>query len=179
MTQTNPISPASLDDAAAVADIYGHYVTHSTATFETEPPDAPEMASRMSLVLDGGYPFLVSRDEAGQVQGFAFASRLLARKGYRFSCETTIYVAPDAKGKGIGTSLLSALVGECEARGYRQAFAVIAGTEPASVVLHARHGYRPCGTLEKAARKHGQWIDIFYMQRALGDGGTTPPPDEP
>ena len=61
----------------------------------------------------------------------------------------------------------------------RQAIAVIAGTEPASVVLHARAGFRPCGTLKNVGRKHEQWIDVFFMQRSLGEGGDTAPPEEP
>lgn len=179
MTDPIAIHPATLDDAEAIADIYGHYVNHSTATFETDAPDAARVAARMQAVTDDGYPWLVARDGQGGVAGFAFANRLMPRKGYRYSCETTIYVRSGAVGRGVGNALLGALLADCALRGFRQAFAVIAGTEEASVVLHARHGYRPCGTLEKAARKHGQWIDIFYMQRSLGDGGNAPPPDEP
>lgn len=175
MTDTIPIGPASIEDAASIAEIYGHYVANSTATFETERPSTDEVASRMRKVFEGGYPWLVARDENGAVLGYAYASRFHQREGYRYSCETSIYVRPDAKGRGIGTALLSTLLEQCEAKGLRQAFAIIAGTEPASVVLHARHGFRPCGTLDNAGRKHGKWIDVFYMQRALGEGGDTPP----
>ncbi|MBV1916862.1 MAG: GNAT family N-acetyltransferase [Sphingomonadaceae bacterium] len=179
MTDSIPISTASLEDAASIAEIYAHYVAHSTATFETVAPGSAEMAARMELVFEGGYPWLVARDEQAMVLGYAYASRFKPRDGFRFACETSIYVRPDAMRRGLGTALLGALIEKCEATGLRQAFAIIAGTEPASVVLHARHGYRPCGTLENAGRKHGKWIDVFYMQRALGEGGDTPPPVEP
>lgn len=179
MTENVPISPAVLPDAGQIAEIYAHYVVHSTATFETESPDADEMRERMGKVLDGGYPWLVARDEDGSVMGFAYASRFHPREGYRYSCETSIYVHPGRKRKGVGTALINALVAACEACGYRQAFAVIAGTEPASVVLHARAGYRPCGTLENAGRKHGKWIDVFFMQRSLGQGADSSPEQEP
>lgn len=175
MTDTIPIGAASLEDAAAIAGIYAHYVVEGTATFETEPPDCAEITARMQKVFEGGYPWLVARGDDGGVLGYAYASRFHPREGYRYSCETSIYVHPDAKGKGIGTALLTTLLAQCEAQGLRQAFAIIAGTEPASVVLHARHGFRPCGTLDNAGRKHGQWIDVFFMQRALGEGGDTPP----
>jgi len=178
MTDACTIATASIEDAAAVAGIYGHYVENSTATFEIAAPDVSQMAERIGKVLSDGLPWLLARSEGGAVLGYAHASRFGARDGYRYSCETSIYVRADALGKGVGTALLGALVRACEAIGLRQAFAIIAGTEPASVVLHARHGYRPCGTLEKAGRKHGQWIDVFYMQRALGDGGNTPPDAE-
>jgi phosphinothricin acetyltransferase len=179
MTAASPVSPANLDDARAIAAIYGHYVKQGTATFETEPPAVEEMAARIRKVLDGGYPWLAARDEAGEVLGYAYASRFHPREGYRYACEVSVYVRQDSLGKGLGTVLINALIAECEALGMRQAIAVIAGTEPASVVLHARAGFRPCGTLKNAGRKHEQWIDVFFMQRALGEGGDTPPPEEP
>ena len=179
MTTAMPITPAKTEDAAAIAAIYGYYVREGTATFETEPPGVEEMASRMSKVLDGGYPWLVARDEAGEVLGYAYAGRFHPREGYRYACEVSIYVRHDSQSRGLGTALINELVAQCEARGFRQAIAVIAGTEPASVVLHARAGFRPCGTLNKVGRKHGQWIDVFFMQRELGEGANTLPPEEP
>lgn len=179
MTDFYPIEPASVDDAASIAEIYDHYVINGTATFEVEPPGAAEMEQRIRKVLEGGYPWLVARGQDGRVLGYAYAGPFASRAGYRYSCETSIYVRHDALGQGMGTRLLGALLERCESAGLRQAFAIIAGTEPASVVLHARHGYRPCGTLENAGRKHGQWIDVFYMQRALGEGADSAPAHEP
>jgi phosphinothricin acetyltransferase len=178
MTDPFQIEAASSDDAASIAEIYDHYVVNGTATFEIEPPGAMEMAQRIANVLDGGYPWLVARGQDGKALGYAYAAPFGARAGYRFSCETSIYVRHDALGQGVGTGLLGTLLERCEAVGLRQAFAIIAGTEPASVVLHARHGFRPCGTLENAGRKHGQWIDVFYMQRPLGEGAGSPPADD-
>jgi len=175
MTEELTVCDASMQDAAAIAEIYAHYVLESTASFETDPPDAAEMASRIARVLDDGYPWLVVRDGAGRVLGFAYAERYGARAGYIYSCETHIFVRHDALGRGIGTMLLNTLIADCEARGYRQAFALIAGTEPASVVLHARAGYFPSGTLTGAGWKHGQWIDVFVMQRKLGRGNEMMP----
>ena len=179
MNDNIQISSATLDDGSAIAQIYSAYVLESSATFETVPPDDSTMIERMRQVLDNGYPWLVAREEDGTVTGFAYANRFQPRNGFRYAIETSIYVRHGSKRKGVGTALMTGLIAACEARGYRQAFAVIAGTEPASVVLHARAGYRPCGTLENVGRKHGKWIDVFYMQRALGDGGDSPPPDEP
>lgn len=179
MNDNLTVCAAVPEDAAAIAEIYAHYVLESTATFETEPPDERETARRIADIVDAGYPFVVVRDGAGRVLGFGFGHRYGPRVGYRYSVETTIYVRFDCVGRGIGRLLLATLVEECEARGYRQAFAVIAASEPASVVLHARAGFRPVGTLTGAGWKHGQWVDIFLMQRQLGEGDTTLPEGGP
>lgn len=175
MTDELTICDACEGDADAVAEIYAHYVLESAASFETEPPSAHVMAARIAKVLGEGYPWLVVRDAEDRVLGFAYAQRFGPRAGYLYSCETHIFVRHDALGRGIGTMLINALLAACEARGYRQAFALIAGTEPASVVLHARAGYLPCGTLTGAGWKHGQWTDVFMMQRKLGAGNETLP----
>ncbi|MEW9854448.1 GNAT family N-acetyltransferase [Novosphingobium sp. M1R2S20] len=175
MTDVLTVCNASTSDAEAISEIYAHYVLESSASFETEPPGAQAMAERIAKVEQEGCPWLVGHDEAGQVVGFAYAQRFGPRAGYFYSCEAHIFVRPDALGRGIGTMLINALVAECERRGYRQAFALIAGTEPAAVVLHARAGYLPCGTLTGAGWKHGQWVDVFVMQRKLGLGNETSP----
>lgn len=175
MTGQLTIGDAALGDAAQIAVIYAHYVLDSTATFESDPPDEAEIARRLGELTHAGYPYLVTRDDAGRIVAFGFAQRYGPRIGYRYSVETTIYVHPDSVGRGIGSRLLQALLTECETRGFRQAFAVIAASEPASVILHARAGFLPVGTLAGAGWKHGQWIDVFLMQRKLGEGSETLP----
>lgn len=175
MTDELTICDVCEGDAGAIAEIYAHYVLESAASFETEPPSAQVMAGRIAKVLGEGYPWLIVRDAGDRVLGFAYAQRFGPRAGYIYSCETHIFVRSDALGRGIGTMLINALLAACEDRGYRQAFALIAGTEPASVVLHARAGYLPCGTLTGAGWKHGQWTDVFMMQRKLGPGNETLP----
>lgn len=175
MTNELTVRDASEHDAEAIAEIYAHYVLDSSASFETEPPDQAVMANRIAKVLSGGYPWLVVHGADGRAVGFAYAEPFGPRDGYAYSCETHIFVRNDALGRGIGTMLINALTAACEERGYRQAFALIAGTEPASVVLHARAGYLPCGTLVGAGWKHGQWNDVFMMQRKLGLGNEALP----
>lgn len=175
MTDELTVCDALQEDVPALAEIYAHYVLESAATFEIVPPDEVETARRLRDLTGQGYPFLVMRDGSGRVLGFGFAHRYGPRAGYQYSVETLIYVAPGSLGRGIGTALLNSLVSECEKRGYRQAFAVITASEPASVILHARAGFLPVGTLEGAGWKHGQWLDVFLMQRRLGEGRETLP----
>jgi phosphinothricin acetyltransferase len=121
----------------------------------------------------------VARGEGGDLLGFAYAAQYNPRAGYRYACEDSIYVRHDALGQGIGTALLAALIAECEAWGFRQMIAGIAGSEPTSVALHARAGFVQVARLRSVGRKHGQWLDVIYMQRALGDGDAAPPLEEP
>lgn len=171
------ILPASLADAPEVAAIYAHHVRHGTASFEIEPPSASEMARRMGKVLAAGWPWLVARDQRGTMLGYAYAARMHERPAYRFACEDSIYVRHDRLGQGVGSALLAALLQACEAGGFRQMVALIAGTEPASAALHAGAGFVEAGRLRSVGRKHGRWIDVVYMQRSLGAGDGAPPPE--
>jgi phosphinothricin acetyltransferase len=173
------IRPATPADAAAIADIYARHVLHGTASYETVPPDAAEMAARMDRVLRHGWPWLVAQDAQGQVLGYAYATQFRERAAYRYVCEDSTYVADAARGQGLGTALLTALVVACAAAGFRQMIAVIGGAEPASEALHARLGFAFAGRLETIGRKHGRWLDTLYMQRPLGPGAATAPPEEP
>jgi phosphinothricin acetyltransferase len=172
------IEAASARDAPAIAALYAHHVLNGTATFEIEPPDAAEIAARMGRLVDAGMPWLVAKDSHGELLGYAYAGPFHARAAYRHTCENTIYIRHDRLGQGIGTALLAALLEACEACGLRQVIALIAGTEPASVALHAKAGFVEVGRLRSVGRKHGKWIDVLYMQRALGDGDASPPGDE-
>ena len=86
-------------DVPAIADIYAHYVRHTTASFETEPPDAAEIARRRADILAAGLPWLVAELD-GAVTGYAYASRYRPRGAYRFTVEDSIYIHPDHTGKG-------------------------------------------------------------------------------
>jgi phosphinothricin acetyltransferase len=173
------ITPASLGDAAEVAEIYAHHVLHGTASYETDPPDAAEISARMAKVLGPGWPWLVARDGDGTMLGYAYASQFRDRTAYRFTCEDSIYIRHDCRGRGLGKLLMQALIAACEARGFRQMIAVIGGAEAASVALHAAQGFSHAGIMRSIGRKHGRWLDTVYMQRQLGAGDNLPPEEEP
>lgn len=173
------ITPATLADAAQIAAIYAHHVLHGTASWEIDPPSEQEITGRMAKVLGEGWPWLVARGEDAEVLGYACAAQYNPRAGYRYACEDSIYLRHDALGQGIGTLLLARLIADSEAWGFRQMIAGIAGSEPASVALHARAGFTEVARLRSMGRKHGQWLDVIYMQRALGPGDSTPPMMEP
>lgn len=173
------IDSATSADATAIAAIYAHHVIHGTATFEIEPPREDEIAARIAKSLEGGWPWLAARGDGGELLGYAYAGPFHPRPAYRFTCEDSIYIRHDRLGQGIGAALLGALIPACEAIGMRQMIALIAGSEPASLALHARFGFAEAGRLAAVGRKHGRWIDVITMQRTLGPGAGIPPQIEP
>jgi len=173
--QTLTIRPAALADIAAITRIYADAVRNGTASFEIEPPDETEMARRQKALLDGGYPYLVATI-AGSVAGYAYAGPYRARPAYKWSVEDSIYAAPEMQRRGIGRLLLTKLIAESEARGFRQMIAVIGdSTQIGSIAVHAKAGFSHVGTLRSVGFKHGKWLDTVLMQRSLADGDTTPP----
>ncbi|WP_149539990.1 GNAT family N-acetyltransferase [Siccirubricoccus phaeus] len=164
-------------DLPAITRIYGHWVRHGLASFELDPPGQAEMAKRRAAVLEGGYPYIVATDRSGTLLGYAYASAYRTRPAYRFTCEDSIYVAPEAGRRGIGQALLPLLVERCTAAGFRLMVAVIGDSGNAgSIGLHARCGFARVGTLPAIGWKHGQWVDSVLMARPLGAGAATPPP---
>ena len=171
------IRPATEADLSFVTKIYAHAVLHGTATFELTPPDLAEMTRRYRVLMDGAFPYLVAVLD-GIVVGYAYAGAYRPRLAYRFTVENSIYLQPAIHRRGIGGLLLRRLIGECEARGYRQMIAVIGDSANAgSIGVHRACGFQMIGTHPNVGLKFGRWLDTVIMQLALGDGATTIPVD--
>ena len=169
---------ATFVDIPAIQQLYALEVREGVATYEYDVPDEAEMARRMRELLEKGFPYLVAELD-GAFAGYAYASSYRSRIGYRWTVEDTVYVAPAAKGKGVGRTLLAKLMQDCEALGFRQMVAVIG--EPgngASVALHEKLGFITIGIFPGLGRKHGRWLDTVQMQCALGSGNRDAPADE-
>lgn len=166
------IRPATRGDAAAIATIYAHYVRHSVISFETDPPDAQEMAARIDHILPR-HPFLAA-ERAGALVGYAYASKLYERLAYRWSAETTVYVAPDHHRQGIGRELYRMLIASLGEQGFQAVFGKITLPNPASVRLHESFGFVRCGVLAKVGFKNGGWHDVGLYQLELGSRPANP-----
>ena len=158
-----PYAPA---DIPAVTRIYGHYVRETVITFETSEPDEAEMANRFATIAGKGHPLLIAEQD-GQVIGYAYASTYRPREAYRFTCEDSIYLAPDAGGKGLGSTLLARLIEDSSRAGLKQMLAVITAERANSIRLHEKHGFRFVGKYDALGYKFDRWLDIVHMQRAL------------
>lgn len=162
-------------DAAACQAIYAHHVLHGVGTFEEVPPTVEEMARRIADVAAHGLPWLVV-EEDGRVRGFAYTAPFRLRSAYRYTVEDSIYLAADAARQGLGRRLLSELIVRCEAMGLRQMVARIGDAANAgSIGVHRACGFEHRGVTPALGFKHGRFIDVVWMQRALGDGADSLP----
>lgn len=169
------VRPAEAGDIAAITGIYAEVVRNGTATFEIEPPGTAEMARRQHALLAGDYPYVVA-ERAGVIAGYAYAGPYHARPAYRWTVEDSIYIAPQFQRGGLGRLLLARLIADAESRGFRQMIAVVGDSHnTASIALHAAFDFRQSGTLKSVGFKHGRWLDIVVMQRALGRADATAP----
>ncbi len=169
------IRPSTASDLPAITAVYAWNVEHGTGTFELDAPDQAEMARRRDDVLGKGLPWLVAED-AGHVLGYAYANHFRPRRAYRFCLEDSIYLGPQARGRGVGRLLLAELVARCEAAGARQMLAVIGDSANAgSIGVHRALGFEHTGVLRAAGWKFGRWLDVVLMQRALGTGAANAP----
>src|SRR5580658_9843306 len=115
---------ATSADIPAITRIYAHAVAYGTASFELEPPDQAEMARRQQALLTRNFPYIVA-ELAGAVVGYAYAGPYRDRHAYDWCVEDSIYIAPEFHRKGIGRLLLTRLIVESEALGFRQMLGVI------------------------------------------------------
>ncbi|RZA22264.1 MAG: N-acetyltransferase family protein [Proteobacteria bacterium] len=160
------LRPFSWGDIPAITDIYRHYVEHSTATFDLDAPGPTYMAEKFGHMIEAGHP-VVSAERDGELVGYAYASTYRPRPAYRFTCEDSIYLHPDAIGKGLGKVLLGELISQSQAFGFKQMIAVITAESAASIALHEKFGFDTVGRHTALGLKFDRWLDVIHMQKAL------------
>ena len=153
------IAPMSEGHAAEVLDIYRLGIATGNATFETEPPTwaaftAGRLPEHRLVALDGD-----------RVLGWAACSAVSDRCVYAGVVEHSVYVHPDARGRGVGRALLQALIDSTEKAGIWTIQSGIFPENTASLVLHQACGFRVVGTREKVGKHHGHWRDVILLER--------------
>src|SRR3982751_577949 len=151
---------ASADDAPEIAAIYAPYVRDTIVSFETEAPDAAEIASRIERI-GRQYPWLTAAMN-GHGVGYAYACENRSRLAYRWSVDTAVYLDPSAQGRGVGRALYRGLFALLRAQGYVNAFAGIALPNDASVKLHEATGFTLIGVYRNVGYKLGAWRDVGW-----------------
>lgn len=160
------IRVASEADLPEILAIYNHAVLHSTATADYEPATLEQrrvwLTSRQKL----GLPVFVA-ERSGQTVGWSSLSPYKDRIGYRFTAETSVYVAADARGQGVGKALLAPLLDAGRAAGLHSLVASIDSENDASIALHAAFGFAVVGRMQATVYKFDRWLDVVYMQLLL------------
>jgi phosphinothricin acetyltransferase len=157
-----PVLPA---DAERICAIYNHYVAKTIVTFEEQPVTAGDMRARIAAVAER-FPWLVLERD-GRIAGYAYAAPWKARSGYRHTVESSIYLAPEHVGRGLGSALYGALLEALPPLGIHCVIGGAALPNPGSVALHEKLGFSRIAHFSQVGRKFGRWIDVGYWQRTL------------
>ena len=152
-------------DIPAMLEIYGPYVLSSTATFEYTVPTLEEFTSRFDTIT-AQYTWLVW-EEAGKILGYAYASAPYTRAAYAWCAEPSIYLHPDAKGRGIGTKLYTALEEILELQGYHVLYALVTEENTESIAFHEKFSYKKQAFFPDCGWKFGRWLGVFWMEKRL------------
>jgi len=156
---------ATTADAESIQRIYAPFVLETAISFEDVPPSVDEIAGRIASTLKT-HPWLVAVVE-GKVCVYVYASAHRERAAYRYSADTTVYIAPEAQRRGVGHALYVKLLPQLKQRNIHMAFAGIALPNPGSVALHESMGFTPVGTYREVGFKFGRWHDVGWWQRVL------------
>lgn len=151
---------------SAVVAIYGEAVRSSVATFDTAGPDRGYWVDRLESGEAGDH-FLVATGEPDHVVGFAYSGSYRGRPAYARTRETTVYLAADAQGQGVGRALYDELLRLMAVDGVHLAVAVVALPNPASVALHRSVGFVEVGTMHEVGFKLNRWVDTLWLERPM------------
>ena len=161
------IRKASTADAAAINEIYNHYVLNSVVTFDIDPSEVSFWEEKITHLEHLGLPFIVAESE-NEILGFAYASPWRPKAAYRQTVEDTIYLSPKAIRQGLGTRMLQELIERCQQADIKEMIAVISadGAE-ASIAIHESFGFVINGRLTNVGFKFNRWLGTVLMQRSL------------
>jgi phosphinothricin acetyltransferase len=163
------VRPGTEGDLVALTDLYNHYVRETAITFDTAPCLPEERRPwLLSHPVDGPHRLMVATGaDSRRLLGYATSSPFRPKPAYATSVETTVYVAPDAGRRGIGTLLYRALFEALAGEDVHRAYAGIAQPNDASTRLHERFGFRYVGTYREVGHKFGRWWDVAWYEKAL------------
>ncbi len=159
---------ATEKDLPAINDIYNHYVRESHVTFDDKPMTMQARGEWFKHYSEAGRHRLMVALQADQLAGYASSSRFRPKPGYLTSVETSVYLAPDAIGCGVGTRLYGELFQSLEGENLHRAYAGIALPNPASIALHEKFGFKRVALFTEQGRKFGRYWDVAWFEKPLG-----------
>lgn len=160
------IRDALAQDATAIAEIWNPVIRDSAITFNPVEKTAQEIISLIEQARADRHAFLVA-DEGGQVRGFARYFQFRGGQGYARCMEHTIYLHPQAHGRGMGHALMAALETYARGRGMRMLIGALTASNAPSIAFHHRLGFTEVGRIPDAGWKFGIYHDLVLMQKLL------------
>lgn len=167
------IRDAETSDLDTITAIHNHAVVHTTSIWNEDAVDVADRAAWLADRRTRGYPVIVAVDESG-VLGYASFAQWRPHSGYRHTVEHSVYVRGDQRGRGIGKTLMAALIERARAAGIHVMIGGIESGNVASIVLHERLGFAEVGRMPQVGAKFGRWLDLSMLQLTLDD---RPAPD--
>jgi phosphinothricin acetyltransferase len=162
------IRTADLGDLSALTDIYNHYVRNTTITFDLRPFTPEERRAWFDdHAPRGKHRLLVAVDDGGACLGYASTSRWRPKAAYDTTVEASVYCAPNAVGRGIGSALYHALFDVVAREDVHTIVAGVSLPNPASIKLHERFGFQPVGVFHRVGRKFDRFWDVAWFERQL------------
>lgn len=152
-------------DLPAILDIYGPYVLHTAVSFEYSVPTLEEFTQRFRGIT-AQFPWLVW-EEGGKVLGYAYGSLPFARDAYRWCAASSIYLAPEAQGRGIGRQLYRALEAVLQEQGYRKTYALVTSDNAGSMAFHEAVGFREVAVFPDCGYKFGRFYAVTWLEKTL------------
>lgn len=161
------IRRAEESDLPALLAIYNHYVATTAITFDIEPRTLAQRREWFAqFAATGRYRCFVAANDGG-VLGWACSGRFKEKAAYETTIETSIYLAPDKTGRGLGRRLYETLFAALKSEDIHRAFAGITLPNDASVALHRSFGFRLVGTYPEVGRKFGRYWDTALFMRGF------------
>ena len=160
------IRVATSEDVRSMLEIYGQVVLETVISWEYEVPSQADFSDRLGRIQNLGFPWICT-EESGQIQGYCYASPFRERYGYRFGCESTIYVRAGQRGSGLGRKLYECLFEILRRQSFAVVIAGIAHPNPESQGFHEKLGFERVGLHERIGYKFGSWHSVAFYQRDL------------
>lgn len=160
------IRAAKAGDAAQIRAFWNTEIRDTLITFNSVEKTESDLVAMIEEKASAGLGFLVAEVD-GDILGFATYGQFRGGIGYKHTAEHTIVLAPDARGRGVGRSLMAAIEQHARDMGFHTMWAGVSAGNPDGVVFHERVGYEKVAVLPEVGRKFDQWLDLVLMQKRL------------